>query len=140
MATLQQQLDEALAARHAWRTGQTRTSISMGGRTVQYSTEGLRRLDAYIGELRRQISGVRPVRNRIRIGVSNEAMETAAMNGEDWNAVYAQRLREVQQRKADGLWLPQTPAARRRSRVRYWWTAMCAILAMTRPRSIIRMW
>lgn len=40
---------------------------------------------------------------RIRIGVSNEAMETAAMNGEDWNAVYAQRVREVQRRKADGL-------------------------------------
>jgi len=69
MATLQQHLDEALAARHAWRTGQTRASISMGGRTVQYSTEGLRQLDAYIGELRRQISGVRPVRNRIRYGV-----------------------------------------------------------------------
>jgi len=48
----------------------------------------------------------RAAETRIRIGVSNEAMETAAMNGEDWNAVYAQRLLEVQQRRADGLWSP----------------------------------
>lgn len=41
---------------------------------------------------------------RINIGVSNEAMETAAMSGEDWNTVYAQRVREVNQRKRDGLW------------------------------------
>lgn len=49
---------------------------------------------------------------RINIGVSNEAMETAAMSGEDWNTVYAQRVREVNQRKRDGLWQEKgAPAA-----------------------------
>ncbi|MBB3759225.1 phage portal protein [Xanthomonas arboricola] len=48
-------------------------------------------------------------KTRIEIGVSNEAMETAAMNGEDWNAVYAQRVREVNRRKADGLYAPAQP-------------------------------
>ncbi|MEN5208013.1 phage portal protein [Stenotrophomonas terrae] len=41
---------------------------------------------------------------RIENGTSNEAMETAAASGEDWNTVYAQRVREVNQRKRDGLW------------------------------------
>ncbi|RWU12459.1 phage portal protein [Xanthomonas phaseoli] len=52
-------------------------------------------------------------KTRIEIGVSNEAMETAAMNGEDWNAVYAQRVREVNRRRADGLYAPAatTPPA-----------------------------
>jgi lambda family phage portal protein len=45
-------------------------------------------------------------RTRIEIGVSNEAIETAAMAGEDWNAVYAQRLREINRRKADGTYIP----------------------------------
>lgn len=40
---------------------------------------------------------------RIDAGISNEARETAAMTGEDWEVVYAQRVREVQQRKADGM-------------------------------------
>ena len=48
---------------------------------------------------------------RIAIGVSNEQMETAAMTGEDWNSVYAQRLREVQQRQADGMLAPAPGAA-----------------------------
>ncbi|WP_238319526.1 phage portal protein [Xanthomonas maliensis] len=48
-------------------------------------------------------------KTRIEIGVSNEAMETAAMNGEDWNAVYAQRVREVNRRRADGLYAPVPP-------------------------------
>ncbi|MBV6788471.1 phage portal protein [Xanthomonas euvesicatoria] len=55
-------------------------------------------------------------KTRIEIGVSNEAMETAAMNGEDWNAVYAQRVREVTRRRADGLYAPVAspqPAASR---------------------------
>lgn len=43
-------------------------------------------------------------KTRIDIGVSNETMETAAMNGENWSEVYAQRLREVNQRKKDGTW------------------------------------
>ena len=47
----------------------------------------------------------RAAKTRIEIGVSNEQIETAAMTGEDWNAVYSQRAREVRQRKADGLWV-----------------------------------
>jgi len=45
-------------------------------------------------------------KTRIEIGVSNEAMETAAMNGEDWHTVYGQRVREIRQRQADGIWVP----------------------------------
>lgn len=47
----------------------------------------------------------RAARTRIEIGVSNEQMEAAAMTGEDRDAVYAQRLREINQRKADGTWV-----------------------------------
>lgn len=46
----------------------------------------------------------RAAKTRIEIGVSNEQIEAAAMTGQDRDAVYAQRVREVQQRKADGLW------------------------------------
>lgn len=48
---------------------------------------------------------------RIEIGVSNEAIETAAMVGEDWQAVHAQRVREVNQRKADGTWVDPKPGS-----------------------------
>ena len=48
---------------------------------------------------------------RIEIGVSNEQIETAAMTGEDRDTVYAQRVREVQQRKRDGLWAEPNAAA-----------------------------
>lgn len=41
---------------------------------------------------------------RIDIGVSNEAMEAAAMSGEPWADIYAQRLIEINQRKADGIY------------------------------------
>lgn len=51
-------------------------------------------------------------RERIDGGMSNEQIETAAMTGEDRDVVYAQRVREVQQRKRDGLWAePKTPNA-----------------------------
>ncbi len=66
MATLQEQLDEALAARHAWCIGRTRVTVTFGDRTLQYSVEGMKQLDAYIAQLRRQINGVAPVRNRVR--------------------------------------------------------------------------
>lgn len=73
MATLQEQLDEAIAARHAWRTGKTKSSQTLntpsGDRTIQYSTEGLSEIDAYIADLQRQISGKRKVRNRISFAV-----------------------------------------------------------------------
>ena len=45
-------------------------------------------------------------RTRIEIGVSNEAIETAAMTGETWHDVYSQRVREVNQRKKDGTYHP----------------------------------
>jgi len=65
MATLQEQLDEAIAARHAWRTGAIRTTATFGDRTIQYSVEGMAQLDAYISDLRRQIGGVARTRNRV---------------------------------------------------------------------------
>lgn len=40
---------------------------------------------------------------RIETGVSNETMETAAMTGEDWSVVQAQRARELAQRARDGM-------------------------------------
>lgn len=43
---------------------------------------------------------------RIEIGVSNETLETAAMTGEPWQQVYRQRVREVTQRRADGIYSP----------------------------------
>lgn len=43
---------------------------------------------------------------RIEIGVSNETLETAAMTGEPWQQVYRQRVREVAQRRGDGLYSP----------------------------------
>ena len=51
---------------------------------------------------------------RIDIGISNETLETAAMTGEPWQQVYRQRVREVTQRRKDGLYtLPKgaTPEA-----------------------------
>lgn len=67
MATTQERLEEAIAVRHAWRTGRTRASVSHGDRTITYSTEGLKQLDAYIAELRRELSGRRVCRrNRIQ--------------------------------------------------------------------------
>jgi lambda family phage portal protein len=41
---------------------------------------------------------------RIEIGVSNEAIETASMTGEDWATVHAQRVREIEaKRKSERL-------------------------------------
>lgn len=54
----------------------------------------------------------RAAKTRIEAGLSNEAIETAAMSGEDRDSVYAQRLREINQRKADGTWAaPNATAA-----------------------------
>ncbi|HHT04575.1 MAG TPA: phage portal protein, partial [Bacteroidales bacterium] len=53
---------------------------------------------------------------RIDIGVSNESMEAAAMSGEPWSDIYAQRLIEINRRKADGIYtvpknqVPETTA------------------------------
>jgi lambda family phage portal protein len=51
-----------------------------------------------------ELKEIKAARERIDGGVSNEAIETAAMMGEDWNAVYAQRAREIARRKAEGTW------------------------------------
>ena len=48
---------------------------------------------------------------RIRIGVSNEEIETAAMTGEPWAVVYARRRAEINQRKKDGTWQEPKPPA-----------------------------
>lgn len=69
MATLQGQLDEAIAARHAWKTGKARTTFRHGDRTIEYSVEGMKQLDSYIAQLRRQISGVQTGRARVTYAV-----------------------------------------------------------------------
>lgn len=51
----------------------------------------------------------RAARTRIEIGVSNEATETAAMTGEDWNTVIAQRARELARRRQLGVDVPAVP-------------------------------
>ena len=66
MATTQEMLDEAIAVRHAWRTGKTKASVQHGDRTISYSVEGLKGLDAYIAELRRLLAG-NTARGRNRI-------------------------------------------------------------------------
>lgn len=58
-----------------------------------------------------ELKEAKAAQTRIAIGVSNEAMETAAMTGEDWSAVYAQRLREINQRKSDGTYQPPQAAS-----------------------------
>nr|WP_308006578.1 hypothetical protein [Xanthomonas albilineans] len=47
-------------------------------------------------------------KTRIEIGVSNAAMETAAMNGEDWSDVNAQRAREIDIMRANGTYIDPT--------------------------------
>lgn len=66
---VQQRLDEALAARHALLTGTKMVSFSFGQRQVSYTAAELGALDRYIGELRRELAGRPPVRNRIRYAV-----------------------------------------------------------------------
>jgi capsid protein len=41
---------------------------------------------------------------RIDGGISNEAIECAAMTGLPRDLIYAQRVREINQRKADDTW------------------------------------
>ncbi len=67
MADTQHLLDEALAARHAWRTGKTRTSWTIGDQSFGYSVEGMRHLDAYIAELRRKLNPRAGARSRNRV-------------------------------------------------------------------------
>jgi capsid protein len=46
----------------------------------------------------------RAAKLRIEIGVSNEARECQQMSGESRRAIYAEQLREINQRKKDGTW------------------------------------
>ena len=48
---------------------------------------------------------------RIQIGVSNEAIEAMQMTGEDRDSIHAQRVVEVDERKADGTYAEQFPKA-----------------------------
>ena len=71
MATTQEMLDEALAARHKIMLGKAVVSIAGSGDSVAYSTANISRLDAYIAELRQLIAGATPVRSRIAYMVPN---------------------------------------------------------------------
>lgn len=53
----------------------------------------------------------RAAKTRIEIGVSNEAMETAAMTGEDWDSVFRQRQRELKLRRESRAAKPAPPEA-----------------------------
>lgn len=53
-----------------------------------------------------ELKEAQAAKTRIEAGVSNEAIETASMQGEDWDSVHAQRAREVRVRKAAGTWIP----------------------------------
>jgi len=66
MAVTQDMLDEAIAVRHAWRTGKTSVSWQHGDRSQYYSVEGMAKLDAYIAQLRRELAGIKTRRNRIQ--------------------------------------------------------------------------
>lgn len=57
-----------------------------------------------------ELKEAKAARERIDIGVSNETIEAAAMTGENWQQIYRQRRREVQQRQRDGLIAAPAPA------------------------------
>jgi lambda family phage portal protein len=59
-----------------------------------------------------ELKEAQAAKTRIEAGISNETIETAAMAGEDRDAVYARRLREINQRKADGTFFPPSGTAR----------------------------
>lgn len=65
--TLQQQLDEAVDARHRLVVGKKTVSVWYGERRVEYAPTQLKDLDEYIAGLRRQIAGVQPRRSRNRV-------------------------------------------------------------------------
>lgn len=58
-----------------------------------------------------ELHEAKAARERIDIGISNEAIETAAMSGEPWGDIYAQRLLEINQRKKDGTYTPPKGSA-----------------------------
>lgn len=66
--TLQQQLDEAVEARHRLVVGSKTVSVAYGDRRIEYTAATRKDLDLYIADLRRQIAGVKPRRNSITYG------------------------------------------------------------------------
>lgn len=50
-----------------------------------------------------ELKEAKAARERIEAGLSNETLETAAMTGEPWAMVFAQRRREIEQRRAAGM-------------------------------------
>lgn len=65
MATLQQQLDEALQARHQLLVGKSMVSFGHGQRRMEFTAANLKELDTYIAGLRRQLAGLPVRRGRI---------------------------------------------------------------------------
>ena len=70
LATLQARLAEAEEARHELKLGNRAELMAHGERRMQFTPADHARLDAYIAELRQQISGKRRGRNRIRYVVA----------------------------------------------------------------------
>ena len=70
MAT-QQQLTEALTARHELLIGKAKVSLGFGERRLEYTRSTLKELDKYIAELRAALNGRKPIRNRIQYVVPN---------------------------------------------------------------------
>lgn len=66
--TLQQQLDEAVEARHRLVVGSKTVSVAYGDRRIEYTATQLADLDRYIADLRRQIAGAKRPRNRLIYG------------------------------------------------------------------------
>lgn len=65
MAT-QQQLDEAIAARHQLAIGARVIAIrDPSGRQLQFTPTTLKDLNAYIAQLQSELAGAKPVRNRL---------------------------------------------------------------------------
>lgn len=64
MAT-QQQLTEALEARHNLAIGKGIASVTRDGRTLQFTATNVADLDNYIAQLRRDLAGTPARRSRI---------------------------------------------------------------------------
>src|SRR5262249_1363551 len=61
---------------------------------------------SYIGPSMGQINPVDEIvaaKQRVELGVSTLARESSEINGSDWEANHAQRVKEVAMRRADGL-------------------------------------
>lgn len=54
--TLQEMLDEAIAARHALAVGKARAVVRMADRSVEYTRATLPQLNAYIASLQAQLN------------------------------------------------------------------------------------